>query len=200
MLKILLLTSLLFTEVGDIDYYNIIWENNLFRPLGWTKPDLSPKYELIGTIIGKDFARAYVKSSRSSQIIIVSRNDYLGDSQVVEILSNEIKMEDGEKYSAREVQFLNVGSKKSNRRSRNTSASSGGTGDSTSKNTTGNVQAAENSRGGSRRRRGTSGGADWQAQIQRFQGSSPEERQKMIEEFRSQRGNRSGGRRNRNNQ
>lgn len=33
------------------DHYQVIVTNNLFRPLGWTRPTLGPTFELIATII-----------------------------------------------------------------------------------------------------------------------------------------------------
>ena len=33
------------------DYYQVIVTNNLFRPLGWTKPKAPPAFELVATVM-----------------------------------------------------------------------------------------------------------------------------------------------------
>ena len=37
-------------SVGD--FYRVIIENNLFRPLGWQRPNRDPEYALVATWIG----------------------------------------------------------------------------------------------------------------------------------------------------
>ena len=36
------------------DYYQVIITNNLFRPLGWTKPKPKPAFELIATVMRRN--------------------------------------------------------------------------------------------------------------------------------------------------
>ncbi|MYG08137.1 hypothetical protein F4167_16285 [Candidatus Poribacteria bacterium] len=36
------------------DFYRTIIDNNLFRPLGWTRPVPPPAHRLLGTIVPKD--------------------------------------------------------------------------------------------------------------------------------------------------
>ena len=82
MIQIYLIASLLFTQIdstqNDYAYYQVITDNNLFRPLGWTKPDPTPRFELIGTIVGKDFARAYVSRIGRNRLLVVSVGDNIG--------------------------------------------------------------------------------------------------------------------------
>ena len=72
MIQVILIASLLIGQFqyelnrDGYAYYNPISENNLFRPLGWKKPDSSPKYELIATIISEDYTRAYIRDVSSS--------------------------------------------------------------------------------------------------------------------------------------
>ena len=198
MIHLYLIVSLLtaqpyqFDDVG-YEYYEPIVINNLFRPLGWTRTDTTPRYELIGTIIGKDFARGYIKNVRDSRTIIVEVGTILGDGTTVsEILRNKVRIEGGKELVAGSIEFLNVKQK----RSRSDKSKSVSTTDSTtvpSKTSGEHTQETQGVRQRTRRGR-TEGGGQWQAQIEQFQNASPDERQRMIQEFRQMRGNRSRGR------
>ena len=185
----------------DYQYYKIISDNNLFRPLGWTKPDRTPKYELVGTIIGKDFARAYVSEIGRNRIHIVEVGDSLPSlGDVLELGRNKILLENSVELKSSSVGFLNVtGSKRNSNRGRGKSTS---TKTSTDTTTTATENTTRQRNRVSGRSGGTGGGQQWQAQIQRFQNASPGEREQMIQQFRQTRGNRGQGsgrrRRNRN--
>lgn len=191
---LLVLTSFIDINWDGYDYYRPITSNFLFRPLGWTKPDLTPKYELLGTIVGKDFARGYVRNVRNRRVRIVEIGDVLVDDIAVnEISKGKIQLDDGKEYTIESVGFLNT-IKKQSRSSRSNVSTKSGDGKTTTEKT---ETTEKDSRVRQRTsRRGRTGGANWQAQIERFQNASPEERQSMIEQFRQMRGNR-GGRRNR---
>ena len=93
---LLVLTSFIDINWDGYDYYRPITSNFLFRPLGWTKPDLTPKYELLGTIVGKDFARGYVRNVRNRRVRIVEIGDVLVDDIAVNEISNgKIQLDDG---------------------------------------------------------------------------------------------------------
>ena len=79
---VLMLGQVAISSADDIEYYDVISEYNLFRPLGWKPPNLKPRFELLGTIVGENFARAYFKNIRNSRIVIVSVGDRL-DSDVI---------------------------------------------------------------------------------------------------------------------
>ena len=171
------------------DYYRPITNNFLFRPLGWTKPDLTPRYELIGTIVGKDFARGYIINVRTNRIRIVEVGSVLDTDNVVsEVSRNKVRMNNGKDYVAKSIRFLNI--EKRGSRSRTTTTKNGN-----SKSTTPETVEKEDTgvRQGTRRRTGRTGGGQWQAQIEQFQNASPEDRQRMIQEFRSRGGNRQRG-------
>ena len=191
---LLVLTSFIDINWDGYDYYRPITSNFLFRPLGWTNPDLTPKYELLGTIVGKDFARGYVRNVRNRRVRIVEIGDVLVDDIAVnEISKGKIRLDDGKEYTIESVGFLNT-TKKQSRSSRSNVSTKSGDGKTTTEKT---ETTEKDSRVRQRTsRRGRTGGANWQAQIERFQNASPEERQSMIEQFRQMRGNR-GGRRNR---
>ena len=191
---LLVLTSFIDINWDGYDYYRPITSNFLFRPLGWTKPDLTPKYELLGTIVGKDFARGYVRNVRNRRVRIVEIGDVLVDDIAVnEISKGKIRLDDGKEYTIESVGFLNAIKKQSRSKRSNVSTISGDGKTTTEKTETTEKDSRVRQRTS---RRGRTGGANWQAQIERFQNASPEERQSMIEQFRQMRGNR-GGRRNR---
>ena len=188
MLSLLLLLIIAPIEVDweGYDYYRPITDNFLFRPLGWTKPDLTPRYELIGTIVGEDFARGYIINVRTNRIRIVEAGSELDTDNVVsEVSRNKVRMNNGKDYVAKSIRFLNI--KKRGSRSRTTTTKTGN-----SKSTTSETVEKENTGVRQRTNRGSgrTGGGQWQEQIEQFQNASPEDRRRMIQEFRSRGGNR----------
>ena len=192
-LQIILIVSSLFGQpYGDgYSYYNIISENNLFRPLGWTKPDPTPKYELMATIISETYTRAYIRDVRYGRDYFVGIGDNIGNSVVEKIHRGVVRL-DGKEIKGDTFGFINTSVRKRSetKKKSGTSTSSGtGTKITKTKEDTGVRQRTSS--------RGRTGNVDWQAQVQRFQNASPEERQSMIEQFRAMRGNRGGGSRGR---
>ena len=188
-LLLMLITAPIEVNWNGYEYYRPIKDNFLFRPLGWTKPDLTPRYELIGTIVGEDFARGYIINVRNNRIRIVEVGSVLDNNNVVSNVSrNKIRMNDGKEYVTKDITFLNT--KKRGRKSRNTTTEARNSKNTTPKTTeekdTGVRQRTRRLEGRMR------GGGQWQAQIEQFQNASPEERQKMIQEFRQRMGNRRG--------
>ena len=196
MIHLYLIVSLLtvqpyqFDDVG-YEYYKPIASNNLFRPLGWTVPDRSPKYELIATVISEDYVKAYVRETRNGRDYFVGVGDSIGDNIVQKIDRGMVRLDDNREFRAQSFGLLNVGSS----RKRTGSVSRGSS--STTKGTEG--KGAEGTETTQRVRQGTRngrmrGGGQWQAQIEQFQNASPEDRQRMIQEFRQMRGNQPRGR------
>ena len=195
-----LLTTMVNSQSG-IEYYKIITTNNLFRPLGWKAPDPTPKYELIGTWISVNTKTkvAYVRNIRTNKIHRLGIGDTINDSIINNIKQNEVQMKTGENYESPTMQFLNFSTgRRSSKRS-----STRSTGSKANTNQTTKEEEKQTTTSSTTRRSGRTGGANWEAQAQRFQNASPGERQQMIEQFRSMRGNRGGNRgrnrRNRNN-
>ena len=194
MIQLLLVASLLFGQFQyELDrdgysYYGPISANNLFRPLGWKKPDSSPRYELLATVIGKDkkYFKAYIRDMRNGRDYFVGIGDNVGSGVVEEIHRGLVRL-DEEEIKGDTFGFINTSvRKRTSTRKRSGTSTSSGTGTKsteTKKEDTGVRQ---------RTSRGRSGGADWQSRIDQFQNASPEERQSMIEQFRSMRGNRGG--------
>ena len=188
-------TTIVHPQSG-IEYYKIITTNNLFRPLGWKPPDLTPKYELVGTWISvnKETKVAYVRDTRTNQIYRMGNSDALNDSIINNIKRNALEMNGGKKYESPTMQFLNFSTgRRSPKRS-----STGSSRSKTNTNQTTKEEEKQTTTSSTTRRSGRTGGANWEAQAQRFQNASPGERQQMIEQFRSMRGNRGGGNRGRN--
>ena len=70
--------------LDSVDFYQLIVDNNLFRPLGWKPPNDEPEYRLLGTAIGTN-SEAFVVESRSNQFYVVSVGDEIGDAVIKEI-------------------------------------------------------------------------------------------------------------------
>ena len=194
MLHLFLIVSL-FTavtyEINDrgYEYYSPISDNNLFRPLGWTKPNRAPRYELIATIISEDYTKAYIKEVRYGRDYFVGVGDNVGSSVVEEIHRGMVRL-DGEEIKGDPFGFINTaGRKRANTRKGKGASTSSGTGTKVTKNEIEDTRVRQRTRRLEGRMRG---GGQWQAQIEQFQNASPEERQKMIQEFRQRMGNRRG--------
>ena len=194
-----LIASTLFAYTYQLDdsgyeYYKPIVSNNLFRPLGWKQPDSSPKYELVATIISETYKKAYIRDVRYGRDYFVGIGDNVGGNAVLEINRGMVQL-DGEEISGETFGLLDtsVNKRRKTQNGKVGSSTSSGTGN---KSTGAKEGSAENTGLRQRTNRGRTGGVDWQAQVQRFQNASPEERQSMIEQFRQMRGSR-GNRRSR---
>ena len=81
----------------NIDFYRVIIDNNLFRPLGWTPPRPQELYRLLGTIIPTDAKtppKAIIQNTVGNQTHIVTIGDTLGkDTHVTDIQSKRVILE-----------------------------------------------------------------------------------------------------------
>ena len=196
MIHFYLIASLLFTQIdstqNDYAYYQIISNNNLFRPLGWTKPDPTPRFELIGTIVGKDFARAYVSRIGRNRLLVVSVGDNIGSDIISEIKTEKVTMKSGKTYVGNGLSFLSTKTDKRKRNVARSKQTSNDTVRSTRQGQRRSTESTERMQRGSRGQRGR-----WQEQIEKFQQATPEEQSRMIEQFRNRRrGNSSDRERN----
>ena len=196
MIHFYLIASLLFTQIdstqNDYAYYQIISNNNLFRPLGWTKPDPTPRFELIGTIVGKDFARAYVSRIGRNRLLVVSGGDNIGSDIISEIKTEKVTMKSGKTYVGNGLSFLSTKTDKRKRNVARSQQTSNDTVRSTRQGQRRSTESTERVQRGSRGQRGR-----WQEQIEKFQKATPEEQSRMIEQFRNRRrGNSSDRERN----
>jgi len=98
------------------DYYQVIVDNNLFRPLGWKPPHEEPAYTLIGTAIDPNGnqSEAFVLEKSSNQFYVVGIGEKVGDMVVTDIDQKEVSLNnDGETItlSSGNMQFLNSDSR-----------------------------------------------------------------------------------------
>ena len=105
---------------GNQDFYKMIVDNNLFRPLGWRPPNREPEYAYIGTRTGT-LSEAYVSEQRSNRFYTVKVGDKVGDAVVKEIEQRKITLDkNGETITLRRENspFLkSSGSRRSSSRS-----------------------------------------------------------------------------------
>ena len=169
-------------NVGD--FYRVIIENNLFRPLGWRKPNRDPEYALVATWIGTKgtVAKALVMERKSNQHYYVARGEKVGSAIVENIAANQVSLkasDDIVTLKAESMEFLS-GSGSSREKS-----GEGGEG----------AVSAEDSDDESRAQRAGRRGANRERDALRewLRTASPEERRQKLEAIRRERGG--GGRR-----
>lgn len=95
------------------NFYRVIVENNLFRPLGWQAPNREPKYVLVATLIDphSKMAKALLIESRSNRTYYVTTGEKVQDATVEAIESRQVRLNiSGEILALKTptVQFLNV--------------------------------------------------------------------------------------------
>ena len=84
----------------DTDFYRIIVENNLFRPLGWKPPAKNKTtYRLLGTLTNSERpARAILQDKASQRTYTVSTGETFGDFQVTEIQPRRVTLKKGNQH------------------------------------------------------------------------------------------------------
>ena len=173
------------------DFYRVIIENNLFRPLGWQRPNRDPEYALVATWIGTrgTVAKALVMERKSSQLYYVAQGEKVGDAIVENIAANQVSLkasDDIVTLKAESMQFLS------------------GSGRSGGKSGEGGGSAASEERPSNERRDQRAGrrGANRERDALRewLRNASPDERRQKLEAIRRERGGGGrGGGRGRNN-
>lgn len=80
---------------GDAGFYRAVVENNLFRPLGWQRPNREPQYTLIATLIESEgtAAKALMMERRSNQFYYVAVGEKVGQAIVKKIELNEVTLD-----------------------------------------------------------------------------------------------------------
>ena len=76
------------------EFYQLIVDNNIFRPLGWKPPQKTPQYTLIGTTIASDGsnATAFIVERQSNQFHTVKVGETFGNVSVKEILPKKVTL------------------------------------------------------------------------------------------------------------
>ncbi len=169
------------------NFYRVIVENNLFRPLGWQRPNRDPEYALVATWIGTQgtVAKALVMERKSSQLYYVANGEKVGNAIIENIEANQVSLKASNSIvtlKAESMQFLSGSSRSGDNSGQrgDAAASAGGSDDER------RGQRAER-RGGNRDRDSL---REW------LRTASPEERRRKLEAIRRQRegGGRRGGR------
>lgn len=166
------------------DFYRVIIENNLFRPLGWQRPNRDPEYALIATWIGtqEPVAKALVMERKSSQLYYVAKGEKIGDAVVENIAANQVNLKASDNIvtlKAEAMQFLS-GSSPARERS-----GKGGDAAASEERPDNEHRAQGAERRGANRERDAL--REW------LRTASPEERRRKLEAIRRERGG--GGRR-----
>ncbi len=102
----------------DTDYYRVIVDNSLFRPLGWRPPNKEPEYVYIGTAYEETgvIEKAFLREQRSGRFFNAYVGDKVGDAVVKEIKQDQIILDkDGEEITLREGKMQLLNSSGSNR-------------------------------------------------------------------------------------
>ena len=176
MIAFLMLMQMTFTS--DFSHYEvIIRKEHLFRPLGWVSPKQEKKYKLVGTRIADDGTGwAYFSFDGNRYVVNALRvgNDF-DESVIKEITVRKVVMENGDVYELPATEFLSrtdKGSKRSKGR-----GSTSVQGDTSS----GKREQRVETRTPRRSRRGRE---NLRQRWETFQSATPEERERMIKEFR----------------
>lgn len=77
---------------GDA-FYQVIIDNNIFRPLGWHPQTPKPKNILIGTVIATNttqHTKAFIVDRQSGQLHSVRVNDRIGEQTIKEITAKQV--------------------------------------------------------------------------------------------------------------
>ncbi len=77
------------------DFYRVIIENNIFRPLNWKPTQPEPTYTLLGTAITPDgnSATAYITERKTKQFYAVKIGEKIGDAVVKKIQTKQVTLD-----------------------------------------------------------------------------------------------------------
>ena len=91
------------------DFYQVIITNNLFRPLGWTKPKTPPAFELIATVMrSKGNHKALLRNTRNRKVYYAAVGDELEAGVTVEkIESRQVTANENGKLTVYRLKRLN---------------------------------------------------------------------------------------------
>ena len=187
------------TEADKKHYAPVSCDTHLFRPLGYRTPNRTPRYKLIGTrVVGEDALTgtwAYMSRSNDWGVVTVVREgvEFAG-SIVKEITNRKVVMENGDIYEQKSVEFLGNEKRGTGRSAKESSRRAGITESQVRESgqpERTNSRATQTSGRNGRRNASSSQRERWQERARQFEGASPEEQLRMIEQFRSMRRGRS---------
>ena len=163
----------------DEDFYRVIVENNLFRNLGWRKPNRKPQYTLIATLIESkgNISKAFMMEQRENQYYYVSVGEKMGDAIVRKIQSNEVTL-----YRAGNTLTIHAESRQF------LSSSDGKGGGYSPPNRENRPNRNSENRDGKQPNLRDGKQPNLKEMKNRFQNVSPEERKRMLEQYRKMQG------------
>ncbi len=172
------------------DFYRVIVDNNIFRPLGWRPPNKEPEYTFVGTRVDSSgtVAEAYVLETRSNQFFMASIGDKIGDAIVKEIKKKEIILDkNGEVITLKggNMVFLQAGGSRGG-------PSRGSSNVQNQDNSNGNRSASRSSNKEDASAKKAQANTEKMRQMmeraqemrRRYEGASREQREQMMREFR----------------
>ena len=77
------------------DFYRVIIENNIFRPLNWKPTQQAPTYTLLGTSTSTDGdnATAYITERKTDQFYTVTVGEKIGNATVTDIQPRQVTLD-----------------------------------------------------------------------------------------------------------
>ena len=169
------------------DFYRVIVENNLFRPLGWKKPKQAPEYVLIATLIESrgETAKALLREQKSNRVFYVRTGEKVGRATIENIEATQVILNiSGKNLTLKlpSIQFLNP-TQPPNGASQSLGASSRQFFDNTTSQRTHQNQIDRNQR--YRRQDRDNSRKNWRERLRdQFRNATSEDRRKLIEMFR----------------
>jgi len=183
------------TEADKKHYAPVSCDTHLFRPLGYKTPNNLPKWKLLGTkVVGENELGgtwAYMSTSNDWGVVTVIKEGVSFNGSIVkEITNRKVVMENGDVYEQRAVEFLGDAKGRSGRNNR--------------RSTRGSTGSERKAHEGGQPERGADGSVEtsvrndtrtipsaqrerWRERARQFESASPEDRLRMIEQFRSMR-------------
>ena len=187
---------------GSVDFgeneafYKTIVDHNLFRPLGWTPPNNEPSYSLVGTAVDPNgvISQATLLEKRSNRYHFVTIGTKVGDMTVKDIQARRVTLDKaGETVTLKtgELQLLTA---KRGGGDRSGDRGEGGSerADNNNERNRGNQADAERREQAEQQERANAERNRRREMMERMRNASPEERRRMIERFRGDRGGRRG--------
>ena len=187
---------------GSVDFgeneafYKTIVDHNLFRPLGWTPPNNEPSYSLVGTAVDPNgvISQATLLEKRSNRYHFVTIGTKVGDMTVKDIQARQVTLDKaGETVTLKtgELQLLTA-KRGSGDRSGDRGEGGSERADNNNERNRGNQADAERREQAEQQERANAERNRRREMMERMRNASPEERRRMIERFRGDRGGRRG--------
>ena len=184
------------------EFYKVIVDNNLFRPLGWTPPNNEPTYSVIGTAVAAEggISQATLLEKRSNRYYFVTIGEKVGDMTVKDIQPKQVVLDkEGEAVTLRVggVQFLATSRGNDRGGDRGRSGGSEGSAANSARDEANAKMQADKAKQEEMKSRAGGFNFNRAEMAEKMKNASPEERREIIREMRRRAGDRGdrGGRR-----